>query len=73
MDGWDEDKLDDVREVLEDITQAEYEIRMCRRGVYSGATTYTDLADYLAELGRRLTGAAEYLGEQDYDDDEEDE
>lgn len=72
--GWSEEKLSEVLDVLDDMYQAAYEIRNCRRGCYTGVERYDDLGRYLCNLADRLSMASEVLdADMDrYDEDDED-
>ena len=73
--SWNEEKLSEVLDVLDDMYQAAYEIRNCRRGCYTGVKLYDDLGRYLNNLADRLCMACEPLDtDMDrYDEDDEDE
>ena len=62
-DGWDENELYDLIEVLDDIYNLQYEVKHCVRGAYTNATTYTELADYIEDLASRLEESASYVRE----------
>ena len=71
--GWSEEKLAEVLDVLDECYNLAYEIRNCRRGSYSNVKLYDDLGRYISELADRLNMAAEPLDtEMDrYDEDDE--
>ena len=62
-DGWDENELYDLIEVLGDIYNLQYEIKNCVRGAYTGAETWSELADYIEDLAEKLNEQAEYIRE----------
>jgi hypothetical protein len=53
-DGWDENELYDLIEVLDDIYNLSYEVKNCVRGAYTNANTYEELADHIEDLAARL-------------------
>ena len=74
-DGWDENELYDLIEVLEDIYNLQYEVKNCVRGAYTNATTYAELADHIEDLASRLEEQAGYIRqipEPEPDDENED-
>lgn len=73
MDGWNEDKVYCVLQVLDDINQMEYEVRNCIRGCYTGCYTYKDLGEYIKQLGERLAEAGEETANELEDPVEDDE
>jgi len=72
LEGWDEEYLDQVFEVLDDIYNLSYELKTCVRGAYTYCSTYTELANYIGTLGENLVRAAEELEEAAYEYDAED-
>ena len=72
--GWDENELYDLIEVLDDIYDLQYEIKTCIRGAYTNATTYKELADHIEDLASRLEEQASYVREipEPVDDEEGD-
>lgn len=73
-DGWDENELYELVEVLEDIYNLQYEIKSCVRGAYTDATTYEELADHIEGLAERLEEQAGYVRQiQEPEPDPEDE
>lgn len=73
MDGWNLDKLENVLDVLDEIYNLTYEIRNCRRGVYTEAETYGELGNYIAQLAERLGTEAEDIKNLPEDEEEEEE
>lgn len=74
-DGWDENELYDLIEVLEDIYNLQYEVKNSVRGAYTNATTYAELADHIEDLASRLEEQAGYvrqIPEPEPDDENED-
>ena len=56
-----------------DIYDARYEIENCVRGCYTGCNTYSELADFIKNLGERLSRYADYLRtKKDEPDEDED-
>ena len=70
-DGWDEEFEDEP--VLSDLEKFIYEIRNAVKGVYTRATTYQELADYIENLAADLEIFADQvrMHEEDPDEDEE--
>ena len=66
-DGWD-DSLEGAG-ILYDLEKLIYEIKKGRRGVYTKAHTYAELADYVSSLADRLSNFAENISEYEEDDD----
>lgn len=71
MNGWNEEKVSGVLEVLSDIYNLEYELKNCVRGCYTGAYTYEELQSYINQLADRLHNEAECMDTEE--DEEEDE
>ena len=59
--GWDEEYLDEIFEVLDSIYNLSYELKTCVRGAYTRCHTYSELARYIETLGENLTRASEEL------------
>ncbi len=72
-DGWDEDKLSDLRYILDKLANLQYEINNCVKGAYSRCTSYSELGDYIRDLGSELMDIADDVSEYVEEDDEEDE
>ena len=70
-DGWDENELYELVEVLDDIYNLTYEIKSCVRGAYTNATTYEELADHIEDLASRLEEQAGYVRQIQEPEDEE--
>lgn len=60
-DGWDEDATYDVVAVCDKIYDLNYELKNCVRGAYSYAKTYSELGDYIIQLGEDLIEAGENI------------
>lgn len=67
-DGWD-DSLEGAA-ILYDLEKLIYEIRRGRKGVYTKAHTYAELADHVNGLANRLSDFAENISEYEEDEDE---
>ena len=61
MDGWDENELDFLMEILGQIYDLKYEIESCRRGAFTSCETYEELSNHVRELGIGLIEAADIL------------
>ncbi len=73
MNGWNEDKVYDVLNVMDDIYDAAYELKNCVRGCNTGAYTYKELSNVICRLAERLQEAGENLAyEQEDEEDDED-
>ena len=72
MDGWNEDKVYEVVNVMDEIANAKYELDNCVRGCYTGAHTYSDLSNYICRLAEKLQYAGESLAYEQEDEEEED-
>ena len=74
--GWDEDELSELMDILDDIVDLQYEIKHCARGVKTKCKTYDQLGEYIEELGTRLAefgdSIQEYVIEGDEDGPDED-
>lgn len=70
-DGWD-DSLEDAA-ILYDLEKLIYEIKNGRKGVYTRAHTYAELADHIENLAADLEAFADQvrMHEEDPDEDEE--
>jgi len=75
MNGWNSDKTEGVKRVLDECYELSYEIENCIKGAYSGCETYADLGAYIKEVAERLATEAECLAneEEDPEDDEDEE
>ena len=71
MEGWNQDKLQGVLDVLDDINNLEYELKNCVRGCQTGAHTYKELQDFINQLADRLHNEAEWLDDVEEDEDED--
>lgn len=65
-DGWDGELAE--YPVVGKIEELFYEIRMARRGVYTGAETYEQLADYIRDLSEKLNRFADVVADHGEDD-----
>lgn len=80
IDGWDENELDFLTEVLDKIYDLKYEVESCRRGAFTSCETYEELSDYVRELADGLGEAADILSgmegpidePEDFNDDDPD-
>lgn len=69
--GWSEELAEAT--VLNDIEKLIYELKNARRGAYTKARTYSELADYISELSNDLSYFSERVRDfEDYDSDDED-
>ena len=66
-DGWD-DSLEGAA-ILYDLEKLIYEIKKGRKGIYTKAHTYAELADYVSSLADRLSDFAENINEYEEDED----
>lgn len=73
MDGWDENELDFLTEVLSQIYDLKYEIESCRRGAFTNCETYEELSNHVRELADGLSEAADILSGMEGPLDEPDE
>ena len=71
MEGWNEEKVRDMIDVLQDVYEVQYELENCVKGAYTGCTTYQDLGAYLKELAGRLSAEADGIAEQEEDPEDE--
>lgn len=71
-DGWDEDKLSDLSYILDKLANLQYEINNCVKGAYSHCTSYSELGEYIKDLGSELMDIADDVSEYVEEDDEED-
>lgn len=72
-DGWDEGKLSDLSYILDKLANLQYEINNCVKGAYSHCTSYSELGEYIKDLGSELMDIADDVSEYVEEDDEEDE
>ena len=72
MNGWNEDKVYDVLNIMDDIYDAAYELKHCVRGCHTGASTYSELSNVICRLAERLQDAGENLAYEEEDEDDED-
>ena len=60
--GWDDEVICyNLMQVLDDIYNLSYEIKHCVKGAYTGAETYSELADYISKLADDLKLEAEEI------------
>lgn len=72
-DGWDESKLYDLSEILDEIYNLQYEVQNTVRGAYTNAHTYEELGYYVHNLGSNLMDVGDEIMEMEEEEDEEDE
>lgn len=73
MNGWNEDKVYDALNVMDDIYNVAYELKHCVRGCHTGAYTYQELSNVICRLAERLQQTGENLAyeQEDVEDDED--
>lgn len=73
-DGWDEDKLEELIELLDRLYDLRYEVTSTIRGAYTNCKTYEELGRYVSELAEGLDsiGTDITLIDEDEEDEEED-
>lgn len=74
MDGWNEEELYELMEVLSECYRLEYEIKNCYRGAYTKCKTYEDLKQHILDLAEGLKNAAEacdYIEDEPEEEDED--
>lgn len=69
--GWDEEQLGDLSEILDKAYKLSYEVERCVRGAYTDCTTYEDLAEYIVNLGEEFQMCGQDLYELSEDLDAE--
>lgn len=72
-DGWDESKLYDLSEILDEIYNLQYEVQNTIRGAYTNAHTYEELGYYVHNLGSNLMDIGDEIMEMEEEEDDEDE
>ena len=73
-DGWDESKLDELSEILDEIYNLQYEVKNTVRGAYTNAHTYEELGYYVHNLGSNLMDVGDEIMEmEEEEEDDEDE
>ena len=70
-DGWDESKLYDLSEILDEIYNLQYEVKNTIRGAYTDAHTYEELGYYVHNLGSNLMNIGDEIMEMEEEDDED--
>lgn len=70
-DGWDESKLYDLSEILDEIYNLQYEVQNTIRGAYTNAHTYEELGYYVHNLGSNLMDIGDEIMEIEEEDDED--
>ena len=70
-DGWNLSELYELDEAINEIESFIYEVRNCRRGVYTGCYTYVDLAEKLRNISDSLSIAADEIENTPEPEDEE--
>ena len=70
-DGWDESKLDELSEILDEIYNLQYEVKNTVRGAYTNAHSYEELGYYVHNLGSNLMDIGDEIMEMEEEDDED--
>lgn len=70
-DGWDESKLYDLSEILDEIYNLQYEVQNTVRGAYTNAHTYEELGYYVHNLGSILMDIGDEIMEMEEEDEED--
>lgn len=70
-DGWNESKLDELLEVLDEIYNLQYEVQNTVRGAYTNAHTYEELGYYVRNLGSNLMDIGDEIMEMEEEDEED--
>ena len=70
-DGWDESKLYDLSEILDEIYNLQYEVKNTIRGAYTNAHTYEELGYYVHNLGSNLMDIGDEIMEMEEEDEED--
>lgn len=70
-DGWDESKLYDLSEILDEIYNLQYEVQNTVRGAYTNAHTYEELGYYVHNLGSNLMDIGDEIMEMEEEDEED--
>ena len=70
-DGWDESKLDELSEILDEIYNLQYEVQNTVRGAYTNAHTYEELGYYVHNLGSNLMDVGDEIMEMEEEDEED--
>ena len=70
-DGWDESKLYDLSEILDEIYNLQYEVQNTIRGAYTNAHTYEELGYYVHNLGSNLMDIGDEIMEMEEEDEED--
>ena len=70
-DGWDESKLYDLSEILDEIYNLQYEVKNTVRGAYTNAHTYEELGYYVHNLGSNLMAIGDEIMEMEEEDEED--
>lgn len=70
-DGWDESKLYDLSEILDEIYNLQYEVQNTVRGAYTNAHTYEELGYYVRNLGSNLMDVGDEIMEMEEEDEED--
>lgn len=70
-DGWDESKLYDLSEILDEIYNLQYEVQNTVRGAYTNAYTYEELGYYVHNLGSNLMDIGDEIMEMEEEDEED--
>jgi hypothetical protein len=70
-DGWDESKLDELSEILDEIYNLQYEVQNTVRGAYTNAHTYEELGYYVRNLGSNLMDIGDEIMEMEEEEEED--
>lgn len=70
-DGWDTNKLDELVSFLDELDRLSYEVRNCVKGAYSNCKTYSELGNYISNLGMQLSEVGDEVAEMEEDSEEE--
>jgi hypothetical protein len=60
-DGWDEETIELLSDIMEDGESLYYELKNCKRGTYTNCTDRTALGEYLKEYANRIIEIAEEI------------
>lgn len=60
-DGWDEETVELLSDIMEDGEALYYELKNCKRGIYTNCTDRASLGEYLKEYANRIIEIAEEM------------
>ena len=60
-DGWDEETIELLSDIMEDGEALYYELKNCKRGIYTNCTDRASLGEYLKEYANRIIEIAEEM------------